>query len=297
MPRCPFCKGEVGEDLLRYGGHCPHCLNEIPGEESATDPGAAARARAEQEARVAAARHKRRNMILGAVSFVLVLGGVGAYVALHEEPVPLVLDDGDVYIAPASSHHSTVLEQQAAAEKAKAEAEAEAKRREAARRAAANGGDPGPQDLASAGPGLASPTSSGTTAGLPEAMPTSSSSTSLGSMGIDLKARGPTAKQMEGLVLSSDNDVKAMVKTVVEAGYKQLQQCYESRLKENPTLSGRWEVTFVIAKEGKVDSAEALGKTVKDRTFEQCMVSNVKQWRFTPISKPFEITKAFVFSP
>ena len=138
MPRCPFCKGEVGEDLLLYGGHCPHCLNEIPGEESATDPGAAARARAEQEARVTAARGKRRNQVLAVLSVLLAVGGIGAYFALHEEPVALSLDDeGDLYIAPASSHHNETLEQQAAADKAKTEAEAEARRREAARRASA----------------------------------------------------------------------------------------------------------------------------------------------------------------
>ena len=179
-------------------------------------------------------------------------------------------------------------------------AEAEAKRREAARRAAAGGsgsssGNPG--DLATAGPSPTSPSGSGSTAGLPGALSGGGSGgSSAGSLSLDFKTKGPTARQMEGLVLSSDSDVKAMVKTVVEAGYRQLQQCYESRLKENPSLSGRWEITFVIAKEGKVDSAEAVAKTTKDREFEQCMVANVKNWKFATISKPFEITKAFVFS-
>lgn len=299
MPRCPFCKGEVGEDLLLYGGHCPHCLNEIPGEESATDPGAAARARAEQEARAAAARIQRRNRILSVVAGLMLVAGIGAYVALHEEPVVMSLDDeGDIYIAPASSHHSETLEQQAAAEKARADAEAEAKRKDAARRNAAHAANSNGGDLASTGPSLSSPTATGSTSGIPDGSGGSGGGglASLQTSGLDFKAKGPTARQMEGLVLSSDSDVKAMVKTVVEAGYKQLQQCYESRLKENPSLSGRWEITFVIAKEGKVDSAEAVAKTTKDREFEQCMVANVKNWKFTPISKPFEITKAFVFS-
>lgn len=295
MPRCPFCKGEVGEDLLRYGGHCPHCLNEIPGEESATDPGVAAKAKADLEARAAAARLKRRNTVLAVLSALVTFGGVGAYLALREKPVAMVLDDEPIYIAPASAHHSNVLEEKAAAAKAQADAEAEAKRREAARRASAANGTAGtPGDLASAGPELSAPTGS-STAGLPPI--SSGSSSNLPSIALDLKAKGPTAKQMEGLVLSSDAEVKAMVKTVIESGYKQLQQCYESRLKENPTLAGRWEITFVIAKEGKVESAEAVARTTKDRQFEACMESNVKNWRFTAISKPFEITKAFVFSP
>ena len=43
MGACPFCGSEVGEDLLINGGHCPQCLIEIPGEDTPTDPGEAAK--------------------------------------------------------------------------------------------------------------------------------------------------------------------------------------------------------------------------------------------------------------
>ena len=39
MGECPFCKAQIDEEILLYGGTCPTCLIEIPGEESATDPG------------------------------------------------------------------------------------------------------------------------------------------------------------------------------------------------------------------------------------------------------------------
>ena len=42
MSTCPFCSTEISEELSLYGGHCPSCLIEIPGEEAITDPGIAA---------------------------------------------------------------------------------------------------------------------------------------------------------------------------------------------------------------------------------------------------------------
>ena len=39
MPTCPFCQTPISENLSLYGGACPSCLIEIPGEEAVTDPG------------------------------------------------------------------------------------------------------------------------------------------------------------------------------------------------------------------------------------------------------------------
>ena len=39
MGECPFCGAGVDEDLIALGGICPRCFGEIPGEQTATDPG------------------------------------------------------------------------------------------------------------------------------------------------------------------------------------------------------------------------------------------------------------------
>ena len=44
MGSCPFCKESVDEAILEYGGRCPSCLIEIPGEDAPTDPGEVAKA-------------------------------------------------------------------------------------------------------------------------------------------------------------------------------------------------------------------------------------------------------------
>lgn len=289
MPQCPFCKGQVAEDLLRFGGHCPHCLNEIPGEEAATDPGAQARHRQEQEARAAAARLKRRNRLLSVVAGLLLVAGVGTYAALYEEPAPLMLDDVEIYIAPASAHRNVAAEEAA---EAKAKAEAEERRRQELARAQARASEAGPGDLASAGPAPESP-SAPSAAGSPEA---SADPLSRGMVGLNLKPTGPSARAISGMVAEGDAAIKDMAKTVVDANYKHLRQCYESRLKENPELSGRWVLAWTIEKDGTVSGAEAEGQGVRDRTFESCMVRNVEQWRFQAVAKPTELARAFVFS-
>ncbi len=291
MPQCPFCKGKIAEDLLRFGGHCPHCLNEIPGEEAATDPGAQARQRQELEARAAAARLQRRTKIIRAVAALTVLLGVGAWAALHEEPEPLLLEDVEIYIAPASAHRNVAAEEAA---EAKARAEEEAKRREMAARAAAQASSAQSSgSLADAGPAPSTPSSPSSASGAPE-----SSSDGLPSSmaGLSLSPKGPSLKGISGMVASGDAEIKAMAKTVVDANYKQLRQCYEARLKENPGLSGRWVVAWTIEKDGTVSGAEAEGQGVKDRTFETCVEHNVSNWKFQSVAQPTELARAFVFS-
>lgn len=69
MEHCPFCNTTVDEDLIRFGGTCPSCYGEIPGEEAATDPGEVVKAALVQadEARV------RRRMLVPALVTLVVL--------------------------------------------------------------------------------------------------------------------------------------------------------------------------------------------------------------------------------
>ncbi len=44
LAECPFCGSGASEDLITYGGTCPKCFAEVPGEEAPTDPGEEVRA-------------------------------------------------------------------------------------------------------------------------------------------------------------------------------------------------------------------------------------------------------------
>lgn len=39
MDTCPFCGTEIGRTVAVQGGHCPRCLNRIPGEDAPTEIG------------------------------------------------------------------------------------------------------------------------------------------------------------------------------------------------------------------------------------------------------------------
>ncbi|MCO4744596.1 MAG: AgmX/PglI C-terminal domain-containing protein [Proteobacteria bacterium] len=78
MEPCPFCNTPVDGDLIRFGGTCPSCFGEIPGEEAATDPGEAVKAAQVQqdEARV------RRRMMVPAIMGALALLALGSAACL-----------------------------------------------------------------------------------------------------------------------------------------------------------------------------------------------------------------------
>lgn len=87
MGACPFCQGEVDEEILTYGGRCPHCLIEIPGEEAPTNPGAEAQA-AEAAAEAAAAK-KPSAATIGGLLLVGLLAVAGAFTGLQPDEVPM----------------------------------------------------------------------------------------------------------------------------------------------------------------------------------------------------------------
>ena len=80
MGSCPFCKESVDSAILEYGGRCPSCLIEIPGEDAPTDPGEAAKAA--QEAEEAAAVNRPRLPLIAGIVAVVALCGVGGFMAL-----------------------------------------------------------------------------------------------------------------------------------------------------------------------------------------------------------------------
>ncbi|RMF61059.1 MAG: hypothetical protein D6748_02610 [Calditrichaeota bacterium] len=59
-----------------------------------------------------------------------------------------------------------------------------------------------------------------------------------------------------------------------------VEYCYQRRAKLNPNLRGRIDMEIVIEPTGKVSSARIYKSTIKDKRLEDCIVKNVKKWRF-----------------
>lgn len=275
---CPFCRAEVEASLLRFGGHCPKCLIEIPGEETATDPGEHAKAVAHAEAVATRTAKSRTNVAVG-LFVVLALAAGGGWWALRPEPVvPDSLDEGWA-IVPRSAHKDLTLRAAEVAPEAVAavvHAKASSARSPSAdaRIAAA-----GPTEPAQ-GSVLPSPTAS-----------LASDPLSAFTVGVGPKSKGP-----EAIVLTDAGQIEAMIQQVLVRGSKQLQQCYEQRLNESAGLKGAWHLVFLVSTEGTASEIAVTPLSVSDAALEACMVRNVQGWRFQRIKESVEINKTFRFS-
>jgi outer membrane biosynthesis protein TonB len=93
-------------------------------------------------------------------------------------------------------------------------------------------------------------------------------------------------------VTSGENADK--VRDVIKKNAGQIKACYDQRLKENPTLSGRLVVDFDITG-GRVTTVGISTNTTGDKGLEDCVKSRVRGWRFDPsvedaVSYPFSLT-------
>jgi hypothetical protein len=78
-------------------------------------------------------------------------------------------------------------------------------------------------------------------------------------------------------VASGENADK--VRDVIKKNAGQIKACYDQRLKENPTLSGRLVVDFDITG-GRVTTVGISTNTTGDKGLEDCVKSRVRGWRF-----------------
>lgn len=73
--------------------------------------------------------------------------------------------------------------------------------------------------------------------------------------------------------------------------------CYERALKRNPQLAGKISVCFTIGATGAVSEARVDADTMGDSEVGDCIVDNVKRWRFpAPDGGSVEVCYPFVFT-
>lgn len=305
MGSCPFCRGEVSEDILQNGGHCPHCLIEIPGEETPTDPGE--QAKAMQQAEEQAAKKGGKGPLIAVAAVVLIGLGVGGWFATRSDPASEVyMDDSEEFsFAPASAHQDLPVED-GGEEETVAKASGGGSKR-APKRDVSGGGSGGSVAKASNPP----PTG-GSVAGPPEAAPSAQGSmvptVSSGSpksghsppvaadpLGAFAMASGPASKGPQAIVLEKPGEIYDMVKKVLQVNGNQMKQCYEQRLKVNSDLRGAWTASFDILESGRTANVKIKGEGVKDAELESCMKGKVEKWTFQRIADATHIDKTFRF--
>jgi hypothetical protein len=305
MAECPFCQREVDAELVAYGGKCPHCFGEIPGEEAPTDPGEAKK-KAEQKA-IAAKVQRGRTLpllIIGLMPVVMVCAAVG-FVLKPVPPMPLLnLDEGDFSIGDVGELVAAPPEVPKPVEDVKNPTKGEKIAKLTPPKGIDKGVDPSKIDFGGSGTSPdGSPrgthnggTGTGSDLVVDPTKPLSVQNNGgglLGGPGIGIERRA-----VKGVTLTDDNQIIEMVKLTVKEQLPKLRyQCYEPILKVEPDVAGSWIVNFTVKADGTVKDASAVAKegTAGHSKLESCIAQKVSAWPFQPIRSELPVAKSVGF--
>lgn len=283
-PVCPYCKGAIAPELARFGGRCPHCMLEVPGEDAPTDPGALLRAKQELEARErakVAAKKKQQRLLLGAVggAVALLLVGVLAWRSYEARTYTV----GEYFQFPMEEIAAAppVEEPAATAEPVPGSKGSGAKPPKSGSNGAVTASTGGVKAVgATAVASTEAPPPVPSTVGLPGTI-------TLGGSTIDVSR--------PDLVLSDQDQITEMARMVMSRSAPQLQACYQQRLKQVPDLAGVWDVSFIIQTSGATSDVKVAGTSRKDPELESCMARAVGGWKFTRIARALPVSRPYRF--
>jgi len=273
MADCPFCHKDISEDLSRFGGACPKCLINIPGEETATDPGV------DTGFHRRAAQKSRTPLIAGVVVVLVCMGAGGTWWMRSTPTVSRILRKGADPI-PLSAHEDQPYETEPQVDVVSEEATTSYS---ASRSSSSRVSTPGPEKQADQGAIV--PPSEKSVAGLGAAPEDVFSTISAAPI-----ARGP-----KGIVLSDPGQIEAMIRRVLDRAGKQFKQCYEQRIRTAPSLRGAWRVDLTVTKEGSASAVQIVPMAVRDSGMESCMRSHTGDLNFQQLEEPIAVSRTFRF--
>lgn len=315
MGACPFCKAEISADILTFGGRCPNCLIEIPGEEAPTDPGAEARAAREAEEAAAA---KKPPIALIAGGLVVLLAAVGGGFAAMEtgpEPLPDVPTGAEAYKKVSSQFVSIDLDSEPEPppepepKKVRKTAPATAKATPKQTKKPVGSNLPDTSKLGTDDPGdiALNDAGDGRPAGLdaPDATRTDGSATpQVGSV------MGAPSTSSRGLL---DDDIgggprdrlrgeeycgEAMrdpVKMIMKQLGTQLRTCGDRMLKKDEGFSSSVKVSVAIEKTGSIAAIDLRPSNTDDPEFLGCIEKTIKRTRFPRFCQGVDLAKTYYF--
>jgi hypothetical protein len=253
MEPCPFCKTPIAEDLVRFGGSCPHCFIEIPGEEAPTNPGAQP---SSGEAPPPPGKGAGLGVIAALIALLAVGGGFLAWRTTADvEPIAEGGEDADFYMVPLSE----VPEGERPPEGEEGGGDAVASLDPSTPQAYQDPTyKPPAADQAALTPKIGRPDS----AGDPMVMPS-----------------------FQATALSDPAMIREMVQGVIGKYKGQMKYCYEQQLKNNESLKGIWYLTFTIQTTGAVSNVRAFSSSASNPELEACMVRKASAWRFQRVSE------------
>lgn len=307
MGHCPFCGSEVDGDLLVFGGTCPKCFGEIPGEEAPTDPGEERRKAQEKQDRAGIRRRTIVRISLSVALFFATILAVLSFI-LRPEPVLPVIDFDKAMV-----EQPTTLVAWAGPEEAAPAEAAKTPRNGMKRPAKAENLPTGPKvgpeedvDLSAylaqnntLGAGGPRGPRAGSTEALPEDVDAALSGGSV-SLKTGPVAIGGVQVQVNktwsaGQRITNDAEIFAHVKTIMDVEAPKLTQCYQQALKMNEALEGKWRIDFVVDRDSGVKGVGVTGLDMQDAGFETCVAEKISRWQFNPLRADQPVRKTLTF--
>ena len=283
--RCPFCHKPVAESIVQYGGTCPSCFTDIPGEDVATDPGEIVRAkrRAKDEADVRKQSMKQAWVFAPVALAVL---GFGVFALMPEpEITELVIEDFAIDFDMKEWDPKAGTKAQLAAKAADAK---DAMKADAANPAAkaTEAGQAGANVAASAAGGAAikdAASASATSAGMapPSGGPSGAGmqapgmAASSGGAGMGLGEMPEVTAERSGPVLSASKkeEIVAVVRNLMSKRKADIGECI------TPGLAGSWMLKITFNEKGEVKAVDLAPQGPAAPEFETCVEGNVKFWK------------------
>lgn len=301
MHDCPFCGDPIDDVLARFGGTCPRCFGEIPGEDAATDPGASPEpvdTPTPDRPRLSLAFAIGGGVILGVSLAILAVLSVRA-----GRPAPRQVLDFDDWPMP-----EVVTVAEAVVPEGAPENEPTARRRRPEAfvptapsvvpsgdlTASLRSGTPTRSDTpATRRSGLRGPARA---RAVPKTRAGASSLSSAGTGVVDVSLGGGRVERDDNVVLDDPAAIRTMIGERLRRGIAELRGCYDRRLKQRPDLSGRWRLTFTVSEEGRATGARLAGLDTGDETLERCLRDHVsKRWAFARVAEATEVSRTLSF--
>ncbi|TNE92008.1 MAG: hypothetical protein EP330_03380 [Deltaproteobacteria bacterium] len=113
---------------------------------------------------------------------------------------------------------------------------------------------------------------------------------------------GSVKTEIKGSVTGGNVDASDLpdgdkIKAIIGRNQGALTYCYEQRLRQNPSLSGRVEVEWAI-RQGRPTGISIFANSTGDSEFATCIKGKIARWKFDGIDTDGELVAApFVFSP
>ncbi len=299
MDECPFCGQAIDDVLSRFGGTCPRCFGEIPGEEAATDPGEApdsadapARPRPSPALAVGFGAVVGTSLVILAVLGARLGESVGETEVMDFDDWPMpeivaVVEEADPVVVPVPQPRRAPRRPDAYARRPETLAppsDLTAALRSNHRSVA---GDTALRRRASGQATARSITA-------PPAGRTGLAASGTGSVEISVAAGG--VRRDDSAILDDPVAIRTMIGERLRRGIAELRGCYDRRLKQRPDLAGRWRLTFTVSPEGRATDASLAGLDGNDEALEGCLREHVvRRWAFAPVAEPTEVSKTLSF--